>query len=86
MFHSRFGSGFGRLLRRERRTLSRTFVAECARAALRDGVTVYIGNGYDGVIERGLDMNLSFINVFKFFTFFNDFFSCLLYTSDAADE
>ena len=63
VFHSRFCSRFGGLLSRERSAFSRTFIAERARAALRNSVSVSVGYGNYGVIERGLYMHLSFLYV-----------------------
>ncbi len=67
VFFCRFRRRFARLLRRKRGTLSGTFETEAARARPGDRVAAHIGNGNQSIVERGLDVNLTFINFFKLF-------------------
>ena len=73
VFHCSLSSRFRSLLSRKRSAFSRTFEAERTRTAVSYVVSVCIGNGYDGVVKGGFDMNLTFVYVFRLFTFFNDF-------------
>ena len=68
VFFRRFRRRFAGLLGCERGALSGTLEAEAARARPGYSVAVHISNRNQGVIERGLNVNLTFVNFFKFFT------------------
>lgn len=64
MLHSRFGSGFGGGLSRERGALAGTSESEAARACPRNRVSVQIRDRNDRVVERGANMGGTDFNVF----------------------
>ena len=57
MFHRSFRSGFRSRLRSKRSRLFGASEAQAAGACPAERITLYIGNGYDGIVESGLDMS-----------------------------
>src|SRR5438552_625804 len=53
------GRRLGRELRGERRGLARTLEPDVPRTGPGQGVPVQVGDGHDGVVERGLDVRLT---------------------------
>ena len=64
MLHCSFGSSFRSGLRCIRRRFSRASKAQSAGACPAECITLYIGNGYNGVIKGGLDMSRAAFDVF----------------------
>ena len=57
MFHRSFGSSFRSRLRGKRSRFSGASEAQTAGACPAERITLYIGNGHDGIVESGLDMS-----------------------------
>ena len=68
VLHCRLCSGFGRALCSKRRRFSGASKSKFASRSPRKCITLYIGNGYDRVVEGGLDMGRSALNVLFFAT------------------
>lgn len=65
VFFCRFRRRFARCCAANGVSLSGTFETEATRARPGDRVAAHIGNGNQSIVERGLDVNLTFINFFK---------------------
>lgn len=66
MFHRGFSGSFRCCLRGKRSRFSGASEAQTAGTCPAERITLYIGNGHDGIVESGLDMSQAPRSIFFF--------------------